>query len=59
VLSVLAGGMTIAEAAWRNKTSETSVGKWKAQFRAARPGRTAQLPVSGPADRHPHGAHRL
>jgi transposase len=32
VLSVLAGEMTIAEAARRNKTSETSIGKWKAQF---------------------------
>jgi transposase len=32
VLSVLAGEMTVAEAARRNKTSETSVGKWKAQF---------------------------
>jgi transposase len=32
VLSVLAGEMTIAEAARRNKTSETSVSKWKAQF---------------------------
>jgi transposase len=32
VLSVLAGEMTVAEAARRNKTSETSVSKWKAQF---------------------------
>lgn len=32
VLSVLAGEMTIAEAARRNKVSETSVAKWKAQF---------------------------
>jgi transposase len=32
VLSVLAGEMTIAEAARRNKVSETSVGKWKQQF---------------------------
>ena len=32
VLSVLAGEMTVAEAARRNKTSETSVAKWKAQF---------------------------
>jgi transposase len=32
VLSVLAGEMTIAEAARRNKTSQTSVGKWKQQF---------------------------
>jgi transposase len=32
VLSVLAGEMTVAEAARRNKTSGTSVAKWKAQF---------------------------
>lgn len=32
VLSVLAGEMTVAEAARRNKVSETSVGKWKQQF---------------------------
>jgi transposase len=32
VLSVLAGEVTVAEAARRNKVSETSVGKWKQQF---------------------------
>src|SRR5215207_9813170 len=32
VLSVLAGETTVAEAARRNKVSETSVGKWKQQF---------------------------
>src|SRR5579875_2696459 len=32
VLSVLAGEMTVAEAARRHKVSETSVGKWKQQF---------------------------
>lgn len=32
VLSVLAGEMTVAEAARRNKVSETSIGKWKQQF---------------------------
>ncbi|MFF3460664.1 helix-turn-helix domain-containing protein [Streptomyces sp. NPDC002730] len=32
VLSVLAGEMTVAEAARRNKTSQASVAKWKAQF---------------------------
>jgi transposase len=32
VLSVLAGEVTIAEAARQNKVSETSVGKWKQQF---------------------------
>jgi transposase len=35
VLSVLAGEMTIAEAARRNKVSETSIGKWKQQFTEA------------------------
>jgi len=32
VLSVLAGEVTVAEAARRNKVSETSVGKWKQTF---------------------------
>jgi transposase len=32
VLSVLAGEMTTAEAARRNKVSETSIAKWKQQF---------------------------
>jgi transposase len=32
VLSVLAGELTMAEAARRNKVSETSIGKWKQQF---------------------------
>jgi transposase len=32
VLSVLAGELSVAEAARRNKVSETSVGKWKQQF---------------------------
>ena len=32
VLSILAGEVTVAEAARRNKTSQTSVAKWKAQF---------------------------
>ncbi|MEQ7129216.1 transposase [Actinopolymorpha sp. B11F2] len=32
VLSVLAGEMTMADAARRHKVSETSVGKWKQQF---------------------------
>jgi transposase len=32
VLSILAGEVTVAEAARRNKVSETSVGKWKQQF---------------------------
>lgn len=32
VLSILAGEMTIAQAARQAKVSETSVGKWKQQF---------------------------
>jgi transposase len=32
VLSVLAGEVTIAEAARRNKVSEQSIGRWKADF---------------------------
>ena len=32
VLSVLAGEMTIAEAARREKVSELSIGRWKADF---------------------------
>lgn len=32
VLSVLAGEMTVAQAARKAKVSETSVGKWKQQF---------------------------
>ena len=32
VLSVLAGEMTVAEAARRNKVSENSVSRWKQQF---------------------------
>jgi transposase len=35
VLSVLAGELTMAEAARRNKVPETSIGKWKQQFLAA------------------------
>jgi transposase len=32
VLSILSGEMTVAEAARRNKVSEASVHRWKAQF---------------------------
>ena len=32
VLSILAGEMTIAEAARREKVSEQSIGRWKADF---------------------------
>ena len=39
VLSVLAGEVSIAEAARRERVSETSIGKWKAEFLEA--GKTA------------------
>ena len=39
VLSVLAGELTIAEAARREKVSEQSIGRWKAGFLEA--GKTA------------------
>ena len=39
VLSVLAGEVSMAEAARREKVSETSIGKWKAEFLEA--GKTA------------------
>ena len=39
VLSVLAGEMRIAEAARREKVSEQSIGRWKAEFLEA--GKTA------------------
>jgi transposase len=32
VLSILAGEITVAEAAWRAKVSEQSVGAWKRQL---------------------------
>ncbi|PXY28294.1 transposase [Prauserella muralis] len=32
MLSILSGEMSVAEAARRNKVSETSVGKWKQRF---------------------------
>ncbi|MQA06799.1 MAG: helix-turn-helix domain-containing protein, partial [Streptosporangiales bacterium] len=32
VLSVLAGEVTVAEAARREKVSEQSIGRWKAEF---------------------------
>ncbi|WP_269204042.1 transposase [Nocardioides sambongensis] len=39
VMSVLAGEMTIAEAARKEKVSEQSIGRWKAEFLEA--GKTA------------------
>jgi transposase len=50
VLSVLAGEMTIAEAARREMVSEQSIGRWKADFLEA--GKTALVAgKSGPSTR--------
>jgi transposase len=50
VLSVLAGEMSIAEAARREKVSEQSIGRWKAEFLEA--GKTALAAgKSGPSSR--------
>jgi transposase len=50
VLSVMAGEMTIAEAARREKVSEQSIGRWKAEFLEA--GKTALAAGrSGPSSR--------
>lgn len=50
VLSVLAGGLSIAEAARREKVSEQSIGWWKAKFLEA--GKTALVAGrSGPSSR--------
>ena len=50
VMSVLAGEMTIAEAARREKVSEQSIGRWKADFLEA--GKTALAAgKSGPSTR--------
>jgi transposase len=48
VLSVLAGELSIAEAARREKVSEQSIGRWKAEFlEAARPRWRPGSPVRG------------
>ena len=50
VLSVLAGEMSIAEAARKEKVSEQSIGQWKAEFLEA--GKTALVAGrSGPSSR--------
>ena len=50
VLSVLAGEMSIAEAACKEKVSEQSIGRWKAEFLEA--GKTALVAGrSGPSSR--------
>ena len=50
VLSILAGEMSIAQAARREKVSEQSIGRWKAEFLEG--GRTALVAGrSGPSTR--------
>jgi transposase len=50
VLAILAGEMSIAEAARKEKVSEQSIGRWKAEFIEA--GRTALVAGrSGPSSR--------
>jgi transposase len=50
VLAILAGEMSIAEAARKEKVSEQSIGRWKAEFIEA--GRTALVAGrSGPSNR--------
>jgi transposase len=49
VLSILAGEMTVAEAARRAKMSEQSVGTWKRQFLES--GRAGLAGKSGPSTR--------
>ena len=56
VLSILAGEMTIAEAARREKVSEQSIGRWKADFleggrRVSRRARTGPRPGSSSSRR--------
>lgn len=51
VLSVLSGEMTIAKAARRNKVSEQSVSRWKAQFLEAGRASLAEGGTSGPSAR--------
>ena len=53
VLSILAGEMTIAEAARREKVSEQSIGRWKADFLEA--GKTSLAAgKNGPSTREQH-----
>lgn len=51
VLSVLSGEMTIAEAARRNKVSEQSVSRWKAQFLEGGRAGVAEGGKTGPSSR--------
>lgn len=53
VLSLIAGELTVAEAARREKVSEQSIGRWKADFLEA--GKTALAAgKSGPCSREEH-----
>jgi transposase len=53
VLAILAGEMSMAEAARKEKVSEQSIGRWKAEFIEA--GRTALVAGrSGPSSREQH-----
>ena len=53
VLAILAGEMSMAEAARKEKVSEQSIGRWKAEFIEA--GRTALVAGrSGPSSREEH-----
>jgi transposase len=51
VLSVLRGELTVAEAARRNKCSETSVAKWRDQFVQAGVGALEASATRGPSTR--------
>jgi transposase len=51
VLSVLRGEMSVAEAARRNKCSETSVAKWRDQFVQAGAGALEASAARGPSTR--------
>ena len=51
VLSVLRGEMSVAEAARRNKCSETSVAKWRDQFLQGGVGALEASATRGPSTR--------
>ena len=51
VLSVLRGEVTVAEAARRNKCSETSIAKWRDQFMAAGAAALEEGAQRGPSGR--------
>ena len=57
VLSVLAGEVTIAEAARREKISEQSIGRWKADFLEER--ERLRWPLASPVRRRASSSWRL